>query len=80
MKVTAQLQGKDKKRDEVGGWTRGGGFSIFDAETMPETKRFLETATEEDVELVRGMIREEGEKGLDGTPCVRQQKRLISSH
>ena len=30
---------------------------------MPETKRFLETATEEDVELVRRMIREEGEKG-----------------
>ena len=30
---------------------------------MPETKRFLETATEEDIELVRRMIREEGEKG-----------------
>ena len=44
--VTAQLQGKDKKKDEVGSWTRGGGFCIFDAETMPETKRFLETATE----------------------------------
>ena len=47
----------------MGVWTRGGGFCIFDAETMPETKRFLETATEEDVELVRRMIREEGEKG-----------------
>ena len=30
---------------------------------MPETKRFIETATEEDIELVRRMIREEGEKG-----------------